>query len=305
MLTSWLPTTWPPVATPNSLHPRCKPFIQFSLALILSLLTVLQLGPAPARATSLPPASAPAASTAPASATQIYRDLERLYQQALEATNRGDLEQAEALWSDAIARYPSNPASWSNRGNARVSQFKLTEAIADFDEAIALAPNEPDPYINRGTAWEGLQQWDKAIADYNQALALNPDDPVALNNRGNATGSKGDWETARNDFYRAAQLAPGFALANLNLVMTRFQLGETADALRQMRSLAIRYPNAADPRAALTAMLWSRGLKGEAESNWVAVMGLDRRYQDLDWVAKIRRWPPAMVEALGNFLAIA
>lgn len=249
--------------------------------------------------------SLPARAASPASETQqIYQQLQGLFQQAMQATNAGQWSEAEALWTQAIDLYPQNPAAWSNRGNSRVGQFKLQEAIADFDQAIALAPDLADPYVNRGTAWEGLQEWDKAIADYNQALAIDPKDPMALNNRGNAEGGQGNWEAARADFYHAAELAPGFALPNLNFVLTRFQLGETADALRQIRSLAIRYPNSADARAALAVMLWNKGQRGEAESNWVAVIGLDPRYKDTDWVAQIRRWPPAMVTTLQQFLAL-
>ncbi|PZV12308.1 MAG: hypothetical protein DCF21_15810, partial [Leptolyngbya sp.] len=63
-----------------------------------------------------------------------------------------------------------------------------------------------------------------------------------------------------------------------------------------------RYPSFADARAALTAALWGEGMSGEAESNWVAVVGLDARYKDLDWVSTVRRWPPTMVAALEKFL---
>ncbi len=55
-------------------------------------------------------------------------------------------------------------------------------------------------------------------------------------------------------------------------------------------------------RAALTACLWDIGKLGEAESNWVAVVGLDARYKNIDWVKNVRRWPPKLVTALNNFL---
>ena len=29
------------------------------------------------------------------------------------------------------------------------------------------------------------------------------------------------------------------------------------------------------------------------------------KYQDKDWLSRIRRWPPKMVERMGNFLALA
>ncbi len=69
-----------------------------------------------------------------------------------------------------------------------------------------------------------------------------------------------------------------------------------------MRNIARKYPMFPDVRAALTAVLWSQGQQGEAESNWVAAVGMDTRYQDLDWVKSVRRWPPNMVLALDKFL---
>ena len=59
-----------------------------------------------------------------------------------------------------------------------------------------------------------------------------------------------------------------------------------------------------DVRAAMTAVLWVEGKQGEAESNWVAAVGLDNRYQNIDWVANVRRWPPKMVKALEQFLTL-
>ncbi|NJM56407.1 MAG: tetratricopeptide repeat protein [Synechococcales cyanobacterium RU_4_20] len=249
------------------------------------------------------PGAAWAASPSP-ELEALYRDLGDLYQRAFTATNAGDFVTAEGLWSEAIDRMPNNPATWSNRGNARVSQFKLEEAIADFDHASELAPDQPGPYLNRGTAWEGLRQWERAIADYNRALALDPDDPVALNNRGNAEGARGNWDAAKQDFHRAAELAPGFALASINYALALYQLDEKPEGTRYLRNLVRRYSQAADPRAALTAVLWDQGLQGDAESNWVAAINLDSRYRDLDWVANIRRWPPKLVVALDRFLKL-
>jgi tetratricopeptide (TPR) repeat protein len=250
------------------------------------------------------PAPAWAIERSEAELQQVYNDLSTLFGQAFAATDAGKMAEAETIWTQAIERSPDNPAAWSNRGNSRVSQFKLEAAIADFDQAIALAPDQPNPYINRGTAWEGLREWDRAIADYNRALELQPDDPVAINNRGNAQGAKGNWEQAKADFYDAAIAQPGFALANINYALSLYQLGDTVDGLRKLRNLARRYSNSADVRAAYTAALWDQGRQGEAESNWVAAIGLDPRYKDIDWVANIRRWPPVMVDALGRFLSL-
>ena len=232
----------------------------------------------------------------------LHEDLQTIYEKAFALTDQGDFEAAEAAWTGAISRMPDNPASWSNRGNARISQNKLDEAIADFNKSIEIAPDQPGPYVNRGIAWEGMGQWEKAIADYDQALAIDSDDPVTLNNRGNAYGGLGKWEEARDDFETASNLRPGFAMPRINVALSNYEIGAKLEATRQMRNLVRRFPMSADTRAALTAMLWDSGQRGEAESNWVSAVALDARYKDLDWVAHIRRWPPSLVDSLQNFL---
>ncbi|MGK7873445.1 MAG: tetratricopeptide repeat protein [Xenococcaceae cyanobacterium] len=227
---------------------------------------------------------------------------EEIAQKAFEATERGDFTKAEEYWTQLIEKFPSNPAVWSNRGNCRVSQNKLDEAIADFNQAIKLAPYAPDPYLNRGAALEGKGRYQEAIADYNRVLEINPKDAMAYNNRGNAKGGQGSWEEALADYQKAADLAPNFAFARANAALTLYQTGEKEKALRTMGNLVRKYPMFPDMRAALTAVLWEQGKEGEAESNWVAAIGIDNRYQDLDWVKTIRRWPPQMVAALERFL---
>ena len=172
-----------------------------------------------------------------------------LFEQAFEATSHSDFATAETYWTSILEIYPKNAAVWSNRGNARVSQRKLQDAVADYNQSIALAPDQPDPYLNRGTALEGLQQWDAAIADYNHVLELEPNDAAAYNNRGNAKSGAGNWQDALVDFQHAAQLNPGFAMARANCALALYQLGQPEAALRQFRTLVRKYPQFADMRS--------------------------------------------------------
>lgn len=238
----------------------------------------------------------------PTISEEQIREGEVIAEKALEATEKGDYAQAENYWTELVAKFPTNPAVWSNRGNARVSLNKLEDAIADFNQAIAITPDAPDPYLNRGTALEGEGKYQEAIADYNKVLELAPNDAFAYNNRGNAEGGLGDWEAAVKDYRQATQLAPNFAWAQANLALALYELGRYPEAVQKMRNIARKYPMFPDVRAALTAVLWSQGQQGEAESNWVAAVGMDTRYQDLDWVKSVRRWPPNMVLALDKFL---
>lgn len=233
---------------------------------------------------------------------QQIAQAEKIAKRAFRASEKGDFERAETYWTELVKQFPDNPAVWSNRGNVRVGQYKLAEAIADFNRSIELAPEYPDAYLNRGIAYEGIGFWDRAISDYNHVLAITPKDPVALNNRGNAKAGQLKWQDALNDYQQAANLAPTFPLARGNASLVQYQIGDRLEAIRNMRNLVRKYPMYSDMRAALAAALWVEGQQGEAESNWVAAVGLDNRYQDLDWIENVRRWPPSMVQALSRFL---
>jgi tetratricopeptide (TPR) repeat protein len=245
------------------------------------------------------PSTAATPSALSADAVQMVAELR---QKAFAASNAGQFAQAEEYWSLLLEYLPDEAALWSNRGNVRLSQNQPLAALADYNQAVALAPTQPDPYLNRGAALESLGRWSEAIADYTQVLELNPNDAAAYNNRGNAKAGMEDWEAAWADYQRAVELDPKFAFARVNAALADYQLGHAEAAIREFRNLTRRYPNFADARAALTAALWANGQPGEAESNWVAVIGLDGRYKNLDWVRQVRRWPPAMVAALDKFL---
>ncbi len=234
----------------------------------------------------------------------LLAEVEGFANQAIESLQRGDFAASEQAWSEVLKLNPKNSAVWSNRGNVRLSQNNIEGAIEDFNRSIELTPNQPDPYLNRGIAYERLKEWDKAIADYDRVIEIEPQDAYAYNNRGNAYAGKQDWENALKNYDRAAELDPKFAFARANSALVRYQLGQDNRALREIKNLVRKYPNFADMRAALTAILWHQKKRGEAESNWVAVMGLDDRYKDLEWVENIRRWTPRLVTELSEFLQL-
>jgi tetratricopeptide (TPR) repeat protein len=231
--------------------------------------------------------------------------LPELFESALKASREGRFGDALPLWDQVVVRAPQDASAWSNRGNVQLALGDPRAAIADQDRALALEPASPDPHLNRGTAEEALGLWTAAAADYNWILSRNPDDASALYNLGNVEGSLDDWPAARRCFEAAAAARPGFAMARSSAALAAFQLGEKVVAEKQLRDLIRRYPLFADARAGLTALLWQRGARGEAESHWAAASGLDSRYRQEEWLLRIRRWPPGPVQALGQFLALA
>ena len=124
----------------------------------------------------------------------------------------------------------------------------------------------------------------------------------ALYNLANVEGSSSEWEKARDLFEKAALYNPGFAMARSSMALADFQLGNIEKSEKELKKLIRRYPTFADARAALTALSWSKGESGKAESNWIAVTELDPRYSDEEWLQQIRRWPPKPIKDLMNFI---
>lgn len=282
-----------------------KPLLRgIFVALSLFLLTNLCLFGVAAPAAAIPNFATDLSTPPSRFSNSDIKEIGKLRKAAFSATQLGDFTEAETQWSALVEQLPEEAAVWSNRGNVRVRQNNLEGALADYTQAIALAPNEADPYLNRGAVWEAMGQWEKAIEDYNAVLQIDPDDPAAYNNRGNAEGGAGEWDLAIADYQAAITLQPSFSLAYGNYALALYQTGDRDRALQIMKSLVRKYPSFADMRAALTAALWEKGQVGEAESNWVAVVGLDNRYKDIGWVKNVRRWPPKMVSALESFLTL-
>ena len=149
---------------------------------------------------------------------------------------------------------------------------------------------------------EQLGRLEEAILDYRAVLKASPEDPAAFNNLGNAEMGLGRYDEAAADYGRAAELAPQFAFAAANRGIALFAGGKRQQAERDWRSLLRRYPEFQDVRAALAAALWADGLQGAAETEWSRVD--DPRYKDPAWLRETRRWPPALVTAMGDFLSL-
>jgi tetratricopeptide (TPR) repeat protein len=233
--------------------------------------------------------------------------LPQLFDQALQASREGRFSEALPLWDQVLQLAPRDAAAWSNRGNVQLALGDPLAAIADQDRALELEPASSDAHLNRGTAEEALARWGEAAADYRWILEQadgGESRASALYNLGNVQGSQGDWDAARASYAAASLARPGFAMARASEALAAFQLGDLDAAEQQLRSIIRRYPLFADARAGLTALLWQRGGRGEAESHWVSASGLDPRYRDPEWLLAVRRWPPVPVAALQQFLAL-
>ncbi len=227
---------------------------------------------------------------------------EDLFKNALDLSSSGKFNLALQEWNQYLDYFPNDAAGLSNRGNVKLVIGDVKGSINDQNKAISLDPNEIDPYINRGIAEEALGLWSEAKKDYMFVISKDSKNFSALYNLANVEGSTFHWAKARDLFSKAALYNPGFAMARSSMALADFQLGNIDESEKELKKLIRRYPTFADARAALTALNWSKGEYGKAESNWIAVTELDSRYSDEEWLKTIRRWPPQPIRYLMNFI---
>lgn len=213
-----------------------------------------------------------------------------------------------------------------------VDAKRFDEALKYYSVAIDACEGDPSAlarvYAGRALALEGEYKFAEALSDYNQVLRLCEEggfapDPYVLNSRGNAYGSLGDWSKAKDDYALAAELfqnAKGFRngasttqrldgaiYAFSNLALAEVELGNEEKALSMFESLERRSPNSADVRVAVAVLLNDNGRYEDAEDAWFRACNRESgcaKYKDLDYVRRIRRWPPSMVKKLEKFLSM-
>ncbi|EIE21845.1 TPR-like protein [Coccomyxa subellipsoidea C-169] len=269
-------------------------------------------------------------------------DLREIEEAAREAYAKRDFRTTLELVDELVAAQPSAARWHEMRAAVRVDGKQFESALTDFNQAINATPgccvSAADSLVERARllagralAYEGLAQWEAALGDYNTALDLARQggqypDPYVLNSRGNVQASLARWKEARQDYLKSAagfQKAAGFrdssgssalrlddaVVAASNAALALVQLGDEPAAILEMRKALRRAPGSADLRAALAALYWSQGNEAAAESEWNFAcerisVGCSK-YQDKDWLSRIRRWPSSMVDRMTSFLALA
>jgi Flp pilus assembly protein TadD len=108
----------------------------------------------------------------------------RLYNQARDLYQKGKIDEAIALYRQALALNPANLEALNNLGLALDAQGKYDEAMADLTVADKLRPNDPITESNIGHVLYHEKEYEGAAAAYRKALALKSNNPDALNGMG-------------------------------------------------------------------------------------------------------------------------
>jgi len=139
-------------------------------------------------------------------------NLQTLYNQALQLSRNGRLEEAEHCFGRLLALAPDFVEALYHRGILLMSLYRSAEALENLERAVRLRPDIAEVWIPHGNALRQLRRHAEGLESHNRALALNPDLPLALYHRGNLLLEQFKRrEDALADYDRALALTPDFA----------------------------------------------------------------------------------------------
>jgi tetratricopeptide (TPR) repeat protein len=108
-------------------------------------------------------------------------------------------------------------------------------ATADLDEAILAEPKRAELYIARGLVLLADQRPEDAEEDFAYGLMLDPAQWGAYYGRGVRAFETGDYRAAVDAFSRAQRIEPGRFEIYVYRAVALHQLGQTGEALRDLR----------------------------------------------------------------------
>jgi Flp pilus assembly protein TadD len=134
-----------------------------------------------------------------------------LYVRAARALEAGDAAGAEALYREAVAKYPSDPDGYESLGACLLFQARYAEARAEYEGALRLAPQSRDALYGLGCVAYSEDRFRDAVGHLKAALAIRPADVLAHRALALAYDALGEGARAMDHYAQAAELDPRVA----------------------------------------------------------------------------------------------
>jgi protein O-GlcNAc transferase len=174
-------------------------------------------------------------------------DVDRLVDAGFAHHEAGRLDQAEALYREALEEDPKHAEALHLLGLVAFQQEKFQSAIELIERALPELDDLPEAHLNLGNALRETGRLAEAVDCYRRAIALDPDYGMAHSNLARALNDQGLFESGLESSRRAVALIPDFLGAQVNCaaaLMGLERFGEAEAPLRQAVELAPDKPEA-------------------------------------------------------------
>src|SRR5436853_2611517 len=119
--------------------------------------------------------------------------VDAVLRQGLEAMERQDVEQAEAIFTRVIQLAPSFAEGWNKRATVRFLAKDYAASIADCRETVARNPNHFGALSGQGLCHLALEQYKEAAECFRRTLAIHPSLESARTNLRSAMNELVKW----------------------------------------------------------------------------------------------------------------
>jgi predicted O-linked N-acetylglucosamine transferase (SPINDLY family) len=199
-------------------------------------------------------------------------DLQQTLVSAIQAQERGEIDEAIKLFKASLEIHPGHPAAcyslgvialrredhaeamhWATTGIAAAPGYAplhflagsavrsaggaAEAALVHFDQAIALQPDYPEALVNSGVALRDLIRHHEALGRFNQVLAINPDHTTALANCAVLLTEFKQNEQAIKMFERLLQVQPDYDYGLGLLCFERLHVCDWSDYDESVRKI--------------------------------------------------------------------
>src|SRR4051812_33356532 len=176
--------------------------------------------------------------------------LAQLIAQGLDHHRAGRLQQAEAMYRQALQQQPEQPDALQLLGVLALQAGQPQAALELIGRSAQIAPTFA-AFNNLGEAFRALGRMNEAIASYRKSIELNPNHPDAWGNLSLAAGQVGRIDEMVSALERLAQLLPDRGDVHDRLGAAYYKQGDPYKAAAAHRRAIALSPNSAPAYANL------------------------------------------------------
>lgn len=192
----------------------------------------------------------------------------------------------EQMTTDAAANAAN---TLIERGNERVRQGRIAEALEQYAAAIALQPGRFEAHANIGSLLLAADRFGEAEAHLRRALALRPDEAPLHVALGQACSAQKRFAEAETCFARALATAPENAKALIAWAGALRQRGQFAQAAEAYRRVLQQQPRHALAHYGLGHCLREQGLMSKAADSFARAVAAQPDYVDAHYRLAVLR----------------
>ncbi len=186
----------------------------------------------------------------------------------------GELDRAVALLQEATRANPGFHHGFGQLGVALLDRGDLEPALDAFQRAHALDPNDAQDTYHLGVVYQKLGRPDDAERAYRDTIRLKPEDAEAHNNLGAVYQETGRWDDALVEYQAAARLDPDLPQAHYGMARVFAHQGREDEAIRAYQATIRRNPKHVDAHVALAGLYLTGGEKTAAVETFEAALRL-------------------------------